>query len=300
MGSAEAITKTELPLQLLNRGKVCDNYLLDGNILMVATDRLSAFDVVFSEGIPWKGTVLTQLSLFWFDFTKGIIPNHILLPNAPPELLSKFPYLNHRGVLVKRTRVLPIEVVVRGYLAGSGWKDYQATGKVCGIDLPSGLQKGSKLPEPILTPATKEEQGQHDINITNGQAGEIVLKATGEDLFGKLHGAAIKIYKKASDYALSRGIIIADTKFEFGMLDGQLLVIDEMMTPDSSRFWPVDGYTPGREQASFDKQFARDYLETLNWDKRPPAPSLPPDIIEGTSQRYIEAYEKITGKKFNF
>ena len=300
MGSAEAITKTELPLQLLNRGKVRDNYLLNSNILMVATDRLSAFDVVFTEGIPWKGTVLTQLSLFWFDFTKDIIPNHILLPNAPPELLSKFPYLSHRSVLVKRTRVLPIEVVVRGYLAGSGWKDYQATGKVCGIDLPAGLQKGSKLPEPILTPATKEEQGQHDINITNGQAGEIVLKATGEDLFGKLHDSAIKIYKKASDYALSRGIIIADTKFEFGMLDGQLLVIDEMMTPDSSRFWPVDGYTPGREQASFDKQFARDYLETLNWDKLPPAPPLPPNIIEGTSKRYVEAYEKITGKQFNF
>ncbi len=290
------VYKTDIKgVKLLHRGKVRDLYELDDAILMVATDRLSAFDVVFKEPIPEKGKVLTQLSLFWFNRLKDLVPNHLIESNVDgfPEILKPYKEeLKGRSVLVKKAKPLAIECIVRGYISGSGWKDYKKTGTVCGIRLPEGLKESDKLPEPIFTPSTKAEVGEHDENITFDKACEIV----GKDVANKVKELSIKIYKEASEYALSKGIIIADTKFEFGFIGDNLCLIDEVLTPDSSRFWPLDSYAPGGPQPSFDKQFVRDYLESIGWDKRPPAPELPQDIIEKTKARYLEAYKRITGK----
>ena len=287
----EAITKTDLKLPLFSKGKVRETYeLSDGNLLMVATDRLSAFDVVFSEGIPYKGIVLTELSLFWFEKLKGVVENHLISSEAPPGLPS---YLQRRSMIVKKSKPLPIECVVRGYLAGSGLKEYNASGTVCGIRLPAGLKNSSKLPQPIFTPSTKATVG-HDINI-NDEEGE---KLVGKETYGTVKSLALKIYSTAADYAATRGIILADTKFEFGLYDGRIILIDEVLTPDSSRYWPVDLYDVGKNQPSYDKQYVRDYLEELGWGKKPPAPHLPPEVVAKTTEKYIEAYERITGKKF--
>ncbi|MFA6035505.1 MAG: phosphoribosylaminoimidazolesuccinocarboxamide synthase [Candidatus Micrarchaeia archaeon] len=289
------MTETKLPLPLFRKGKVRDTYDLGDSLLMVATDRLSAFDVVFSEGIPHKGEVLTQISYFWFHFLKGTVENH-LLPWALPDAFKQYEKaLKLRSMIVKKAQPLPIECVVRGYLSGSGWKDYKKTGSVCGIKIPSGLQESSKLPEPIFTPATKAETG-HDMNVSFDEA----AKLAGSETTHKARELSLKIYQKGSDYAEKRGILLADTKFEFGIFEGKLILIDEVMTPDSSRFWPADQYEAGHAQPAFDKQYVRDYLEKLGWDKKPPAPHLPPDIIAGTTKRYIEAYELLTGKQWNF
>ena len=287
----EVIAKTDLPLKLFSRGKVRDTYELpDGNLLMVATDRLSAFDVVFPEGIPCKGKILTQLSLFWFQKLSHIVGNHIISDEVPAGLPD---YLKGRSIVIKRAKPIMLECVVRGYLAGSGLKDYNAARAICGISLPAGLQNASKLPRPIFTPSSKAEKG-HDINLTPEES----KQAVGAETYEKLKGLSLSLYSSASDYARSRGIILADTKFEFGMHNGKIIIIDEALTPDSSRYWPADKYTVGVNQPSFDKQFVRDYLETTTWDKKPPAPHLPADIIEKTSEKYIQAYELLTGKKF--
>ncbi len=281
-------------LKLFKRGKVRDVYDLCDELLIVSTDRISCFDVVLPCGIPNKGKVLNKLSIFWFDFTKDIIPNHLIesdVDSFPKELLKYRDTLRDRSMLVKKTNPLPVECVVRGYLSGSGWKEYLKSGSVCGIKLPLGLKESEKLPEPLFTPATKEEVG-HDINVTH----EFVEERVGKENAGRLKDISIAIYKKAGQYAEERGIIIADTKFEFGIYDGDIILIDELLTPDSSRFWPKKGYRPGRPQPSFDKQFVRDYLETLDWDKTPPAPELPKGIIEKTSQKYIQALEILTGE----
>lgn len=283
-------------LKLFSRGKVRDTYEVGDKLLMIATDRISAFDVVLPNGIPYKGAVLNKLSAFWFDYTADIIPNHLISINVDefPEEASKFSsMLRGRAMLIKKTQPIRAEFVVRGYLSGSAWKDYKKTGQVCGIPLPKGMLESEKLPEPIFTPATKAESG-HDINITQHE----LEKNIGKYVATNLTEASITIYKKASEFARERGIIIADTKFEFGMFKDKLLVIDEMLTPDSSRFWPADSYSPGGPQKSFDKQPVRDYLESIKWGKKPPAPHLPPEVVKGTSKRYIEAYEIITGKKF--
>ena len=276
-------------------GKVREIFDVDADkLLIVATDRISAFDVIMPNGIPHKGRVLTQISSFWFDKTKHIIANHIIATDAekfPPSLLSHLPSLQGRSMLCRKTQPLAIECVVRGYLAGSGWKEYKQSGTVCGIKLPAGLVESSELPEPIFTPATKAVTG-HDENISFEEA----VKIVGKDIAEKARAASIAIYKWARDYARQRGVIIADTKFEFGQLpSGDLIIIDEMLTPDSSRFWPADQYKAGRSQASFDKQFLRDYLETLDWNKTPPGPQLPADIIAKTSEKYLDAYKRITG-----
>lgn len=287
----EIITTTSLPLKLYSKGKVRDTYELpDGNLLMIATDRLSAFDVVFSEGIPYKGIVLNELSLFWFEKLKSIVENHLISSEIDSELPS---YLKRRSMIVTRAKPIKLECVVRGYLAGSGLKEYNEKGTVCGIKLPDGLKNSSRLPEPIFTPSTKEEVG-HDRNITEEEGKQLI----GEKRFEKIKELSLKIYKTAADYALSRGIILADTKFEFGEYNGKIILIDEVLTPDSSRYWPADLYEEGKSQPSFDKQFVRDYLESIGWDKKPPAPHLPKEIIEKTSEKYIEAYERLTGKKF--
>lgn len=295
----ETILKVELPnlpgVRKIKSGKVRDIFEVGEYLLLVATDRISAFDVVMPNGIPNKGEVLTQISYFWFKKTESFQKNHLVGgPDDPlPEVLKPYErILARRSMLVKKCKPLAIECVVRGYLAGSGWKEYKYTQSVCGIKLPPGLQESSELPEPIFTPATKAETG-HDENISFERACEIV----GDDLALKARDASLRIYKFARDYARSRGIIIADTKFEFGICDGELILIDELLTPDSSRFWPADTYKPGKSQPSFDKQFVRDYLESLNWNKQPPAPVLPPDIVEKTRQKYLEAYERLTGKK---
>lgn len=288
----DAITTTDLKLPLFSRGKVRDTYkLADGNLLMVATDRLSAFDVVFSEGIPYKGTVLTELSLFWFEKLEGIVENH-LVTSQVPESLPQF--LQRRSMVVKRAKPLPLECVVRGYLAGSGLKEYNEKGTVCGIKLPPGLKNGSRLPSPIFTPSTKAEIGQHDQNINDEEG----IKLVGKETYETLRSLSLKIYSTAADYAATRGIILADTKFEFGLHGGKIILIDEALTPDSSRYWPKDGYEAGKNQPSYDKQYVRDYLEAMGWDKKPPAPHLPQDVIAKTTEKYIEAYEKITGKEF--
>jgi phosphoribosylaminoimidazole-succinocarboxamide synthase len=293
--SNSAMTKTDLPLPLFRKGKVRDTYDLGDSLLMVATDRLSAFDVVFSEGIPHKGEVLTQISYFWFNFLKGTVENHLLPWKLPGQFKQYEKALELRSMIVKKAQPLPIECVVRGYLSGSGWKDYKKTGSVCGIKIPSGLQESSKLPEPIFTPATKAETG-HDMNVSFDEA----AKLTGAEIAEQARSLSLKIYHKGAAYAEKRGIILADTKFEFGMFEGKLILIDEVMTPDSSRFWPANQYEPGHAQPAFDKQYVRDYLEKLGWDKKPPAPHLPPEIIAGTTKRYIEAYELLTGRKWNF
>jgi len=287
----KAIFSVELPLPLFKRGKVRDIYELDGHLLFIATDRISAFDVVLPTPIPFKGKVLTALSLFWFEFLKDIIPNHTRSIPLPPQLDPYKSILEGRYMVGIKTKPIPIECVVRGYLFGSAWKEYQEKGEVCGIKLPPNLKLAEKLPSPIFTPSTKAETG-HDINITIEEMEKMVGKKTAEFLISK----SLAIYEKASAYAEERGIIIADTKFEFGLHDGEIILIDEVLTPDSSRFWDAELYEPGKNQPSFDKQFVRDYLESINWDKTPPAPPLPPEVVEGTSQRYLIAYRRLTGK----
>ena len=293
--SSSVISVTEFKtLPLKGRGKVRDIYDLGDRLLIVATDRISAFDVVMPNPVPDKGRVLTQLSKFWFDLTKEVVPNHLISTEVRDFPDACRPYeeiLKDRSMLVVKTDVLPIECVVRGYLSGSGWEEYKKTGEVCGVPLPKGLLESSKLEEPIFTPATKAEIGLHDENI----AFEKVEKTVGKDLAKRLRSLALAIYKKARDFAEGRGIVIADTKMEFGIKDEKLLLIDELLTPDSSRFWPKDGYRPGGSQKSFDKQFLRDYLLSIQWDKSPPAPQLPEEIVQKTRGKYLEAYERLVG-----
>jgi phosphoribosylaminoimidazole-succinocarboxamide synthase len=289
----EVLLETNLPLPLAARGKVRDLYDLNDSLLFVATDRISAFDCILGTGIPCKGRILTQMSLFWFDFLKDLTPNHLLTADVAgyPDILSDYrEILKGRSMLVKKAEMIQVECVARGYLAGSGWKEYKAEGKVCGIPLPPGLRDGDKLPAPIFTPATKAQTG-HDINVSLEQ----VAAEIGIDLADRLRDLTIGIYSRAAEYALQRGIILADTKFEFGFLDGNLVLADEVLTPDSSRYWPADSYKPGGPQLSFDKQYVRDYLETLAWNKRPPAPGLPAEVAHKTSEKYQEAYTRITG-----
>ncbi|MCD6539537.1 MAG: phosphoribosylaminoimidazolesuccinocarboxamide synthase [Candidatus Omnitrophica bacterium] len=281
-------------LKLLKRGKVRDVYDLEDKLLIVATDRISCFDVVLPTAIPYKGEILTRLSVFWFEFTKDIIPNHLIsadIKDYPSPLKKYEQVLRGRSMLVKKTEPLPIECVVRGYLSGSGWKEYREKGSVCGVKLPEGLKESDKLPEPIFTPATKEEKG-HDINVSESYLRE----RFGEVLISKIKEISLALYRKASLYSEEKGIIIADTKFEFGLLEEELILIDEVLTPDSSRFWPKDDYSPGGPQPSFDKQFVRDYLETLNWDKTPPVPELPENVVNKTIQKYKEALFRLTGE----
>ncbi len=290
---AAAISETSFAgLKLRGRGKVRDIYEVGENLLIVATDRLSAFDVVLPTPIPDKGKVLTQLSLFWFDKLHGIVPNHVITASDfTGDLAPYASELAGRAMLVKRTEPIPIECVVRGYLSGSGWKDYQRTGRVCGIPLPAGLVESSQLPEPIFTPSTKATTG-HDENISFEEAAERI----GASLALRLRDVSIEIYSRAAAYASARGIIIADTKFEFGLANNDLIWIDEALTPDSSRFWPADDYEAGRAQPSFDKQYVRDYLERIGWNKQPPAPALPSEVVTATRARYREAYERLTGR----
>jgi phosphoribosylaminoimidazole-succinocarboxamide synthase len=292
----EPLLNLELPgVKKLKSGKVRDIFDLDDRLLFVASDRISAFDVIMPNGIPRKGEVLTQISYFWFAQTESFQPNHLVSHAGDPLPASLQPFagqLAGRSMVVKKAKPLAIECVVRGYLAGSGWKEYRESQTVCGIKLPAGLKESYELPEPIFTPATKAETG-HDENISFEQAAQIV----GKQVADQVRAASLKIYNFARDYARKRGIIIADTKFEFGLLDGQLLLIDEVLTPDSSRFWPAAEYQPGKGQPSFDKQFVRDYLETLDWDKTPPGPALPAEVVTKTQGKYLEAYERLTGRK---
>ena len=290
-----AVVETTLPFPLARRGKVRDVYDLGDNYLFVATDRISAFDVVLSPGIPDKGAVLTQISNFWFKRFADV-ENHLLESdfNRFPAEVRAHQELRGRSVIVRKAEVVPVECVARGYLVGSGLKEYQQTGKVCGIELPKGLTTASKLPQPIFTPATKEDTG-HDINISFEQMSEIV----GEKLSTQLRDLTLRLYATASEYALSRNIIIADTKFEFGLLDGRIIWIDEALTPDSSRFWPASGYAVGKNPPSYDKQFVRDWLETTGWNKTPPAPELPQDVVARTREKYLEAYRQLTGSELH-
>ena len=293
----QTVLALDLPgVQKVKSGKVREIFDLGESLLFVATDRISAFDCVMPNGIPRKGEVLTQLSHFWFDQVENIVPNHRLARPGDPlpaNLKAHEGQLGKRSMIVKKTQPLAIECVVRGYLAGSGWKEYKKSQTVCGIPLPAGLQDSSELPEPIFTPATKAETG-HDENIDFATAAKIV----GFDIAERARAISISIYSFAREYARKRGIIIADTKFEFGTTpDGKLILIDEVLTPDSSRFWPASEYTPGKGQPSYDKQFVRDYLETLDWDKNPPAPPLPPEVVEKTTGKYLDAYRKITGRE---
>jgi phosphoribosylaminoimidazole-succinocarboxamide synthase len=281
-------------IKLLRRGKVRDVYDLGDQLLIVATDRISCFDVVLGCGIPEKGKVLTKISLFWFDYLKDITENHLLTADVSkyPKNLQKYKnILRDRSMLVKKAQGLPIECIVRGYLSGSGWKEYQRNSSVCGIRLPQGLRESDRLPEIIFTPSTKAEVG-HDMNIDEAAAKRIA----GEQVFEEIRSKSIALYQKAATYAQSKGIIIADTKFEFGKFNGKIILIDEVLTPDSSRFWPKDQYKTGQSQPSYDKQFVRDYLESLDWDKTPPAPSVPDDIIEKTSQKYLHALKVLTNR----
>jgi phosphoribosylaminoimidazole-succinocarboxamide synthase len=282
-------------IKKIKSGKVRDIFDLGDRLLFVATDRISAFDCIMPNGIPRKGEVLTQISYFWFGQTERFQPNHLISrPDdpLPPNLQPFAAVVERRSMIVKKAQPLAIECVVRGYLAGSGWKEYRHNQTVCGIKLPTGLKESSELPEPIFTPATKAETG-HDENISFEQAAALV----GKDIASRVRAASLNIYNYARDYARKRGIIIADTKFEFGLLGSELLLIDEVLTPDSSRFWPADQYQPGEGQPSFDKQFVRDYLETLDWNKTPPAPALPEDVVARTEAKYLEAYERLTGRK---
>jgi len=293
--SSQVLLKTEFKdLPLFRRGKVRDVYDLGDKLLIVSTDRISCFDVVLPCGIPDKGKVLTSISVFWFDFIKDIIGHHLITTdvNKYPAILKKYESdLAGRSMLVLKTKPLAVECVVRGYLSGSGWKEYRQKQSVCGINLPNGLRESEKLPEIIFTPSTKAQEG-HDQNINQKYVEDLV----GADLATRLKKMSIAIYKLASDYALQKGIIIADTKFEFGIYQDQLIIIDEVLTPDSSRFWPLSEYRPGVACPSFDKQFVRDYLETLNWNKTPPAPTLPEEVINITTEKYFEAYRKLTSK----
>ena len=287
--------KTDLSdVKLHGRGKVRDIYDLGDHFLIVATDRLSAFDVVLPTPIPDKGKVLTQMSAFWFDRFKDVVPNHVVSTDVSkyPQNLHQFrDQLEGRSMLVKKAKVFPVECVARGFLTGSGLKDYNKTGSVCGIKLPPGLRDSDRLPEPIFTPATKAETG-HDENISEEQAAKII----GQDNVGRLKELTLQLYSRGVEYAKTRGIIVCDTKFEFGLIDGKISIVDEMLTPDSSRFWPADQYSPGKPQPSFDKQFVRDYLEKIGWNKQPPAPELPDDIVKATSAKYVEALRLLTGR----
>jgi len=291
------LLKTEFKdLKLFRRGKVRDVYDLGDTLLIVSTDRISCFDVVLPNGIPYKGKVLTGLSCFWFKYLKTTVPNHFITADIKkyPKRFKKYKSeLSGRSMIVRKTNPLPIECIVRGYLSGSGWKEYKKSGSICGIKLPSGLSESSKLPQIIFTPSTKE-QACHDINVDQA----FVEKKIGKKLADRIRDLSIAVYKKAADFALKKGIIIADTKFEFGLYKNEIILIDEVLTPDSSRFWPKTGYKPGKPQPSFDKQFVRDYLESLSWDKTPPAPNLPGDIIKKTAQKYLQAFKKLTGKTF--
>jgi phosphoribosylaminoimidazole-succinocarboxamide synthase len=290
------ILETRLPgLELYAKGKVRDVYRIDDRLLIVATDRISAFDYILPTGIPDKGKVLTRLSVFWFDFLRDITPTHFItsqVDDYPPAARAFRDQLEGRSMLVRCARMVEIECVARGYLAGSGWKEYRETGAICGVALPAGLKESSQLPEPIFTPSTKAQSG-HDENIPF----EAMAKRIGPDLAARLRELTLKLYTRAAEYARTKGILIADTKFEFGTVDGELLLGDEALTPDSSRFWPLETYAPGRAQHSYDKQFVRDYLEQIHWTKTPPAPPLPPEIAHKTSEKYREAYRALTGRE---
>ncbi len=292
----QVIRETQFPgLNPAARGKVRDIYDLGDKLLIVATDRLSAFDVIMPTPIPEKGHVLTQLSLFWFNLLKDVIPNHVLSATEFPAPFDVHQQaLAGRSMVVRKTQPLPIECVVRGYVSGSGWKDYRATGKICGIELPAGLRESDKLPAPIFTPATKASTG-HDENISFERAAALV----GEDTAEQVRDVSIEIYRRAAEYAAPRGILLADTKFEFGVLEGKLLWIDEALTPDSSRFWPAAQYAPGGPQSSFDKQFVRDYLESIQWPKTPPGPELPAEVVAATRAKYREAYRILVGRELD-
>jgi phosphoribosylaminoimidazole-succinocarboxamide synthase len=293
------LLRTEFPdLELHASGKVRDVYRLGPDrLLFIATDRISAFDYVLATGIPHKGTVLTQLSLFWFEFLRDVVPNHLLTADVaqyPAEVQQYADQLRGRSMMVVRGDMIPVECVVRGYISGSAWKEYKASGKVCGIQLPTGLKESDQLPEPIFTPSTKAVSG-HDENISFAEVSRMV----GSELSRQLRDASLEIYSKAADYARTKGIIIADTKFEFGHTAAGLTLADEVLTPDSSRFWPADQYQPGKAQGSYDKQYVRDYLEEIGWNKQPPAPALPPEVARKTSEKYLDAFEKMTGRKLN-
>jgi len=294
---SRVVLQTDIPGATARHGKVRDIYDLGDRLLIVATDRISAFDVVMKTGIPYKGQVLTQISRFWFDFLRGAVENHLIsdrVEDFPAPFCEHGDQLAGRSMLVRKTEVLPIECVVRGYLAGSGWKEYQRDQSVCGVKLPAGLKQCDRLPEPIFTPATKAEQGEHDENIDFARAAAVL----GDETAVYVRDKSIAIYVKARDYAAGRGILLADTKFEWGRVDGEVILIDEVLTPDSSRFWPADVYEPGRDQESFDKQFVRNYLESVQFDKSGPGIELPEDIVAKTSAKYIEAYERLTGRAF--
>jgi phosphoribosylaminoimidazole-succinocarboxamide synthase len=285
MNANSVVLETNLTgLKLRGRGKVRDIYEDGARLLIVATDRISAFDYILATGIPDKGRVLTQMTLFWLDFLREVVPNHLLTTDVPPGLEG-------RSMWVKRAEMVEIECVARGYISGSGWKDYQRTGAICGIPLPAGLRESDRLPEPIFTPATKAQTG-HDENVSFEHTADLI----GVDLASKLRDLTLSIYKRAADYAIARGIIIADTKFEFGLIDGQITLADEVLTPDSSRFWPAESYSPGGAQPSYDKQYVRDYLESIRWNKQPPAPGLPEEVANRTGEKYREAYRALTGK----
>jgi phosphoribosylaminoimidazole-succinocarboxamide synthase len=293
----KALLETSLgSLAPVARGKVRDIYSLgERELLFVATDRISAFDHVLATGVPDKGRILTQLSLFWFDFLKDTVKNHVLTAD-PAEFPSELkPYLDQlagRSMIVRRAEMFPVECVVRAYISGSGWKDYQANGSICGIELPAGLRESDRLPEPIFTPAAKINTGGHDENISF----EVVIERIGLDYANELRRLTLEIFGKASRHAESRGLILADTKFEFGLIDGEIVLADEVLTPDSSRYWPADGYAPGGAQPSFDKQYVRDYLESIKWNKQAPAPGLPQEVVERTREKYLEAFRLISGR----
>jgi phosphoribosylaminoimidazole-succinocarboxamide synthase len=293
------LLRSEFPdLQLHASGKVRDVYRIDmDRLLFVATDRISAFDYILATGIPHKGRVLTQISLFWFEFLKDVVPNHLITADVkqyPAEIQTYADQLNGRSMLVMNADMVPVECVVRGYISGSAWKEYKASGKVCGIELPKGLRESDQLPEAIFTPATKATTG-HDDNIPFDE----MVRLVGGELSEQLRDLTLKVYRKAADYARTKGIIIADTKFEFGRTAKGITLADEVLTPDSSRFWPADKYTPGSAQDSYDKQYVRDYLEEIRWNKQPPAPALPAEVARKTSEKYLEAYQRLTGRKLD-
>ncbi len=296
MSAQATVVETKLSgLKFLGRGKVRDIYEVDGKLLLVASDRLSAFDVVMPDGIPGKGKVLNQISAFWFEKLRDVVPNHMIsidVKTFPEAARAHAEMLAGRAMLCRKAEALPVECVVRGYISGSGWAEYRESGEVCGIRLPAGLRESERLPAPIFTPATKEEKGRHDVNITFPQ----MCASLGSELAERVRATALELYRRAAEYALGRGIIIADTKFEFGIAGGELTLIDEALTPDSSRFWPAAEYKPGGPQQSFDKQFVRDYLLTLPWNKTAPGPKLPPAVIERTAEKYREALRILSGR----
>jgi phosphoribosylaminoimidazole-succinocarboxamide synthase len=290
----EVLLQSKLSLPLAGRGKVRDIYDLGDSLLFVASDRISAFDCVLASGIPCKGRVLTRLSLFWFDFLKEVVPSHFITANMEsyPRRAARNPQVRHRSMLVKKAEMLPVECVARGYLAGSAFKEYREQGRVCDIPLPPGLRDGDRLPEPIFTPATKAATG-HDVNVPF----RYVANQLGVEVAGQLRDLTLDIYSRAAAYALQKGIILADTKFEFGFVGGELVLADEVLTPDSSRFWEAASHRPGGPQLSFDKQYVRDYLESSGWNKRPPAPALPAEVVRRTSEKYVDAYARLTGEQ---